>query len=270
MLGQLKERLSPLFRFPKATSAIAAICIFVFVIQTLALRIEFPPQCLLSQVFAYSFGFYWPLLVSGAFWQPVTYAFLHGSFWHLALNLFTLLFFGSAVEKILGSRRYTFLFLISSVIGGFAWAFFDMFEPVLWGYIQLKGCQLATMASQMDGGWWQVFIQHAGSTCLHLAQRWGESQIAGVTYNVCVGASAGVFGLVGAFAGLFPRERLVVLLFYVIPLKLQARYMALLLMVISLVSMIADNGHVAHVAHLFGGLGGYAYACVLRRRLNRD
>ena len=266
MLEKLKSRFAFLFQFPPATFAIAVACVLVFIVQVLAQRIEFPPEYSLSKILTYSFGFYWPLLTYGAFWQPITYAFLHGSFWHLALNLFTLLFFGASVERILGTRKFTALFFIASAIGGFAWAFFDMLEPEFWAAIQTFGGRLLENSASMTQGAVRSLHEHIGEFCLQQAQHWGEAQIPGISHNVCIGASAGVFGLVGAFAGLFPKEKLVLFLFYVIPLKLQARHVAILLMVISLVSIIIDNGHVAHMAHIFGGLAGYFYARLIRRR----
>ena len=46
------------------------------------------------------------------FWQPVTYAFLHGSMTHLFFNMLALFMFGSDIERVWGSRRYlTFYFV---------------------------------------------------------------------------------------------------------------------------------------------------------------
>jgi membrane associated rhomboid family serine protease len=39
-------------------------------------------------------------------WQLVTYAFLHGGFTHLFLNMFALWMFGRDCEAVLGSRRF--------------------------------------------------------------------------------------------------------------------------------------------------------------------
>jgi len=53
----------------------------------------------------------WPL-GSGSFgagfapWQLVTYAFLHGGVFHLLFNMFGLYMFGSAIEQVLGQRRF--------------------------------------------------------------------------------------------------------------------------------------------------------------------
>lgn len=49
----------------------------------------------------------WPV-GSGYFlpWQVVTYAFLHGSMWHLFFNMLGLWMFGSELELVWGQKRY--------------------------------------------------------------------------------------------------------------------------------------------------------------------
>ena len=48
-------------------------------------------------------------------WQTVTYMFMHGGFWHLFMNMYTLYIFGSVVERMIGSRKFTILYLISGL-----------------------------------------------------------------------------------------------------------------------------------------------------------
>ena len=63
----------------------------------------------------------WPLVAGAAsggrvsfeLWQLVTYAFLHGSLLHLAFNMFALYMFGSALEQVLGPRRYLAYYFVS-------------------------------------------------------------------------------------------------------------------------------------------------------------
>ncbi|MBR0056553.1 MAG: rhomboid family intramembrane serine protease, partial [Kiritimatiellae bacterium] len=228
-----------LSNFP-AVRAITCLCVAAFLVQCAASLFvvrsggaAVPLDCVLS---AY-LGLNWPLFSHGCVWQPVTYAFLHGSLLHIFLNLFTLIFFGYSVEELLGSRRFWLIFLVSAAIGGIGWMAFDIVEPRFW----------QTLA-------------RTGPLGLRLAQRWGEAQGAWLPYNVCVGASGGVFGLVGAFAALCPRRRISLLLFYVIPVTLEARQMALLLAAFNLFELVTSLGHVAYVAHLLGGLAGYLLA----------
>jgi membrane associated rhomboid family serine protease len=58
----------------------------------------------------------WPFPLAGEFlprgfghfqvWQVVTYAFLHGGFMHLLLNMLALFMFGGEIERVWGERRY--------------------------------------------------------------------------------------------------------------------------------------------------------------------
>ena len=52
-------------------------------------------------------------------WQPLTYAFLHGSLQHLFFNMLALYMFGGDVERLLGVRRYT-IYYFACVLGAAA------------------------------------------------------------------------------------------------------------------------------------------------------
>jgi membrane associated rhomboid family serine protease len=93
-----------------------------------------------------------------------------------------------------------------------------------------------------------------------------------------VGASAGIFGVVAAFAMFFPDRRLIMLLFFIIPINMRAKsllWFCLILTVLGisfqggnltlhLFGMTIHNpfsgGNVAHAAHLGGILTGLAFS----------
>jgi len=54
--------------------------------------------------------------LTGEYWRFVTSIFLHGSAVHLFYNLFALFFFGVALEKLIGSRKFLFVFFASGII----------------------------------------------------------------------------------------------------------------------------------------------------------
>jgi membrane associated rhomboid family serine protease len=77
-------------------------------------------------------------------------------------------------------------------------------------------------------------------------------------YNTpVIGASAASYGILLAFAIMFPNQRL--LLWFIIPVK--ARTVVIALVVISLVMGIRGTGNIAHFAHL----GGMAAALIMMR-----
>ncbi len=82
----------------------------------------------------------------------------------------------------------------------------------------------------------------------------------------CLGASGAVFGVAGAFAACFPDRRITLLLFFVIPLTMTARWLAIGYGLLSFGFMWQSGGGVAHAAHLAGGLAGYLWG----RRLARE
>jgi membrane associated rhomboid family serine protease len=225
-----------------AARAVVLVCAAVFLIQQVAGRVDFVrgfgysfTDCL-----TYCFGLHWPLLRQGFLWQPITYMFLHGSLAHLLLNMFTVLFFGSGLEMEVGSRRFWQIFLLGGAIGGLGWMLADAFEPHL----------LAWLAS---------------------APAWGKATLwmlnlhrSATGYGICIGASAGVFALIGAYAALFPSRKTLILVFFW-PVTLQARTLAILLGVITVGSAIIGLGQVAYAAHLAGGAAGYVYGLRLRR-----
>jgi hypothetical protein len=74
-----------------------------------------------------------------------------------------------------------------------------------------------------------------------------------------VGASAGLFGLIAAFAGLFPHQRLTLLLFFVLPITLTARTLLIASAAIAVLGLLLASDNVAHGAHLGGMLAGFVY-----------
>ena len=75
-----------------------------------------------------------------------------------------------------------------------------------------------------------------------------------------IGASAAAFGLVAAFATMFPNQSITLLLFFVLPVSFRARtllWIALALAVFGVVAM--PRSSVAHGAHLGGLCAGVGY-----------
>jgi membrane associated rhomboid family serine protease len=74
-----------------------------------------------------------------------------------------------------------------------------------------------------------------------------------------VGASAGAFGLVAAFAVLFPERELTLLLFFIIPIRLTAKMLLILSAVLAGAGLAFPISNIANAAHLGGMLTGVVF-----------
>jgi membrane associated rhomboid family serine protease len=74
-------------------------------------------------------------------------------------------------------------------------------------------------------------------------------------YVAIVGASGAVYGILLAYARFWPRDKL--LIWGVVPIE--ARYLIVIMTVLSIFGGISGTGNIAHFAHLGGFLGGYLY-----------
>jgi membrane associated rhomboid family serine protease len=74
-----------------------------------------------------------------------------------------------------------------------------------------------------------------------------------------VGASAGAFGLVAAFATLYPERPLMLLLFFIIPVNMRAKFLLLFSALLSVFGLVFPMDNIAHAAHLGGILTGMVF-----------
>jgi membrane associated rhomboid family serine protease len=115
------------------------------------------------------------------------------------------------------------------------------------------------------GRWRFVLLYLASGTLggiLHMVGAWMMPDSFGVPV---VGASAGLCGLLAALGALHSEERLRVLLFFVIPMEIRAKFVLLGGIVISALGAVFVVGPIAHLAHLGGFIGGLAVALAVQR-----
>jgi membrane associated rhomboid family serine protease len=73
-----------------------------------------------------------PLLVTGNFylWQIVTYIFLHGGLLHILFNMLGLYMFGSELEQVWGTRKFTKYFFLCGIGGAVLTVLMGPRDPV--------------------------------------------------------------------------------------------------------------------------------------------
>jgi len=158
------------------------------------------------------------------FWRFIGFQFIHASMGHLLFNMLGLYFFGEMVERKLGSKRYLAFYLLCGICGALMYLLLNL------------------------GG---IVVSLLSNDSVH---------VPGLLFNSpntpLLGASAGVFGVLMAGAYLAPRE--VVLLFFVIPMRLQT--LAYALVAIALFTVITGGGNAGGEAgHLGGAIAGFYF-----------
>jgi membrane associated rhomboid family serine protease len=109
------ERREPAFNLPGIVLAAIAICSVVHLVRVYALDFEQDLELLIRAAFI-------PIRYSGqfdidfyAFSSPFTYAFLHGGFAHLAINMIWLAAFGSPLANRLGAARFVAFWAVTGL-----------------------------------------------------------------------------------------------------------------------------------------------------------
>jgi len=78
-------------------------------------------------------------------------------------------------------------------------------------------------------------------------------------HALCVGASGAIYGVLAAFATLYPRRRLTLLIFFIFPVTLMAWQLVAGLALVEFVLARDQASSIAHTAHLAGAFAGFLY-----------
>ena len=92
-----------------------------------------------------------------------------------------------------------------------------------------------------------------GGGALHILVAWLSPNHFG---SAVVGASAGLCGVLAAVCALYAEEKVDVKLFYVLPLRMRAKFLLLAVALVTMGGALFPFGNVAHLAHLGGLVGG--------------
>lgn len=199
-------------------------------------------------------GMHYP---SSEFFEPyqiITHFFMHADFMHILLNMIGLIVFGSHLERTWGKKRF-FIFYFITAIGAVVLHFgvnaYELYE--LTGTVWPK-------ATVRDGN---IIIDNVANVID--SNEWYNKVYWGVNMPT-VGASGAIYGLLMAFALLFPNTE-----FRMIfpPVTIKAKWLALIGGGFALYSGFMRSGDsIAHFAHLGGMLFGFIMIKIWQRDKN--
>lgn len=173
-----------------------------------------------------TFAMFYPSSPYFRFWQPITHMFMHGGWWHIFFNMYSLVMFGMVVERSIGVKRFLILY----------------------------------------------FVTGLGAVALHTGVEWLEITYMGANrltamYTPMVGASGAIYGILVAFAMIYPEARMTLIF---PPVTLDAKWMVIIFIAIELFTGISGSQiGIAHFAHLGGALFGWLIMTYWKRRYYR-
>ena len=195
------------------------------------------------------FALHYPSNTKFQFWQPVTHMFMHGDFGHIFFNMFGLYMFGTPIEQMWGKNKFIFFYL-STGLGAAA------LQLGLYYY------QIETISSLLNAEGLNTFeikrFFESSDLSLNIVEKIGRNGLLSAlsAFNgVMVGASGALYGILVAFAFLFPNARLM-LLFPPIPIKAKVLVPLLILGDLFFGFSSYSIGPIAHFAHVGGAVSG--------------
>ena len=202
-------------------------------------------------------------------YQILTYMWVHGGFGHLFSNMFSVLVFAPILERVWGSKKFLIYYLITGIGAGILYSGINYYENYSFE-IKVKSYEqnpspesfrklVLNNSSEYYNQLYNFidsYEQNPSNSNDNRSIAYANDLLKVKSDVPMVGASGAVFGILLAFAMLFPNMELM-LLFFPIPVK--AKYLVLVYGIYELWSEInrMPGDNVAHFAHLGGMLIGY-------------
>jgi membrane associated rhomboid family serine protease len=204
------------------------------------------------------FSLYYPESDSFKGWQLITHMFMHAPFpnvAHILFNMFALYSFGSALEHFWGGKKFLF-FYISCGLGA---ALLHSGVNFYTYHVGLNHLTDLGLEDQL-----QNFLKTGGMSFSVRPPNLDEEVLQNMflVYNTpMLGASGAIYGLLAAFAFMFPNAELALLF---IPVPIKAKYFVPGILAIDLFLGFkgqsifgAGSTGIAHFAHVGGAITGF-------------
>jgi membrane associated rhomboid family serine protease len=221
------------------------------------------------------FSLYYPENSNFKGWQLITHMFMHAPFpniAHILFNMFALYSFGSALEHFWGGKKFLFFYISCGLGAALLHTGVNYYE--INSILSNAGLDLSVSDTnlllntdfgaifnekgQMISGEIKTILETANCT---QQQFNAVVEASMVSKGVVVGASGAIYGLLAAFAFMFPNAELGIMF---IPIPIKAKYFVPGVLAIDLFlgfkgSSIFGAGStgVAHFAHIGGAITGF-------------
>ena len=189
-------------------------------------------------------------------WQIVTHMFMHGSFSHILFNMFALYMFGSLLEQSIGQNRFLFLYF-SAGLGAAG-------LQILFSYVNFQ----TAFQAYIDAGFSPQEIQNMLAEVTasgrynfyNVIPQETTQQLVNTYLTPMVGASGAIFGVLAAFAIIYPNLPLYIMF---IPIPIKAKYLIGGYFAINVYSALTGvtllgPSNTAYWAHIGGAIIGFA------------
>lgn len=183
-------------------------------------------------------------------WQVVTHMFMHGSINHILFNMFGLWMFGGTLAQMWGRNKFLFFYL-STGLGAAAlqlginyFQISTVVEQLVEAGYSATALTETLQSGQYNTAWSNVISKTELSQLL-------------TSFNMSmVGASGALYGILVAFAFLFPNTELMIIF---LPIPIRAKYFVPILLASDLFFGFSSYslGPIAHFAHLGGAVTGF-------------
>lgn len=176
--------------------------------------------------------------------QFVTSMFMHANIMHLAFNMLSLYFLGPYVERALGAKRFFILYFASGIGASLAHLGFHAynFNEII-GHVTREDFAM---------------VLNEGRDLLNSNRNYSDTWLGNLNtiLNVgALGASGAVYGVMIAFAAMFPDAKMIVFPF---PFPVKMKYLAVAAVIFGVVNGVGGfQQGIAHFAHLGGALVGF-------------
>ncbi len=208
------------------------------------------------------FALYLPKNPNFGAWQFLSHMFIHGGVTHIVFNMYALWAFGTPLQKYWGNTRFVLFFLATGLGAG-------LFYTAI-HYLQFTNLYNEIIALKQSPEAIQYLLDTRRIPAVigkaidieRLKEFWS------IYNNPVVGASGAIYGILVAFAVMFPQAKLSLLF---IPYPIKAMHFVPVIICIDLFFIFTDfsMGNVAHVAHVGGALMGLIIMLIWKQRIKQ-